>query len=640
MPHLRTKSALAGRLGISPATVNNWIKTREIPLPDNGDAYNEGTFRSIVEKIESDQRKLSSRANRRLADAKRICHLNIKEKKRRALLHNAIEAYENSGLGITEGVLALALAQLRSNGFIEPDWKPNNASKIEALLSSWFAETKNHKTIQNLFSDFDVPNEDDDILGAFYQSIQNIAQKSNSGSYYTPVELLSTIRVPCNKKILDPCCGSGGILLGVLSKEHDQEKIYARDIDELALKICAVNLALFFNNKNLPCHIKKEDLFFEERSRLSSTLRQETFDYIAANPPWGSRFTRTQKELLLSKYPHLESTEAFSIALYNASRKLAGAGNLYFILPHAFLNVAAHRKIREYILDMPNTVSIKLLGKAFKGVLSESILLHIKTQGKIPDIQNSLKLETPILVEDMRGSVYALRRTAITKGDFIIPVTMQNTDDELLSKIYSVQYQTLAQNAVFALGIITGNNGKYIANTKNGNLEPLYRGKDIQKYAFGEPECFIDFKPELYQQVAPVEYYRQKKIIYRFICDKLVCLYDDDNSLPLNSANVFISAVYPMETIVCLFNSPVYSYIYQKKYHSRKVLKSHLQSLPLPVFPGGTHRAFSVFHRKIKSLPAKKTPEIQNEIDALVCKWFSISDKEYNYIKGTVNGKN
>jgi hypothetical protein len=302
---------------------------------------------------------------------------------------------------------------------------------------------------------------------------------------------------------------------------------------------------------------------------------------------------------------------------------------LFFFLPHAFLNVAAHRKIREYVLGMPNTVSIKLLGNAFKGVLSESILLHIKIQRKTTDV----------FVEDMRGSIYQLRRAAITGVDFIIPATIQNADDELLSKIYTAQYQTLTQNAVFALGIVTGNNSKYIAHSKDRNFEPVYRGKDIQKYFFSAPDCFIHFKPELYQQVAPLEYYRQKKIVYRFICDKLVCLYDRDNSLLLNSANVFISNVYPMETIVCLFNSPIYSYIYQKKYHSRKVLKSHLQSLPLPLFYDDTHRTFSVLHHEITSHPAQKTLEIQHEIDALICKWFSISDKEYNYIKGVVYGK-
>ncbi|MDR1149323.1 MAG: helix-turn-helix domain-containing protein [Spirochaetaceae bacterium] len=51
------KPALAGRLGISLATVNNWIKTREIPQPDSGDEYSKDMFWYIVEKIENNQNK-------------------------------------------------------------------------------------------------------------------------------------------------------------------------------------------------------------------------------------------------------------------------------------------------------------------------------------------------------------------------------------------------------------------------------------------------------------------------------------------------------------------------------------------------------------------------------------------------------
>jgi hypothetical protein len=317
------------------------------------------------------------------------------------------------------------------------------------------------------------------------------------------------------------------------------------------------------------------------------------------------------------------------IALYNACKMLAAGGGLYFFLPHAFLNVATHRKIREYILGMPYAISIKLLGNAFKGVLSESVLLHIETQCKTSDI----------LVEDALGSTYQLRRTTVTGNDFIIPATIRNVDDELLSKIYSRQYQTLAQDTVFALGIVTGNNSKYIINKKGRNLEPVYRGRDIQKYIFNDPECFIDFEPGLYQQVAPVEYYRQNKIAYRFICDRIICVYDTDNSLFLNSANIFISNAYPMETVICLFNSAIYTYIFKKKYNSRKVLKSHLQSLPLPLFSNDAHRAFSAFHREIVTHSAQNIQEIQTEIDNIICKYFSISGKEYNYIQGFVNRK-
>jgi hypothetical protein len=62
---------------------------------------------------------------------------------------------------------------------------------------------------------------DDDFIGAFYQSIQSIAVKSTAGSYYTSYMQLSEIKLDNTKTVIDPCCGSGSILLKVISKNHD-----------------------------------------------------------------------------------------------------------------------------------------------------------------------------------------------------------------------------------------------------------------------------------------------------------------------------------------------------------------------------------------------------------------------------------
>jgi len=55
-------------------------------------------------------------------------------------------------------------------------------------------------------------------------------------------------------------------------------------------------------------------------------------------------------------------------------------GELFFFLPHSFLNVATHRNIRNYVFTGNNKIVIKLLGNAFKGVLSESVLI-LHTEG-------------------------------------------------------------------------------------------------------------------------------------------------------------------------------------------------------------------------------------------------------------------
>jgi type I restriction-modification system DNA methylase subunit len=552
--------------------------------------------------------------------------LGITDRSRRKLLDNLVDDFERSNLPVNDGVLALALPLLRSNNLIEKNRQSGNPSKVDTLLSSWIKKCADPERVKQLYSRYEIQNLDDDILGAFYQSIQSISQKSNSGSYYTPAELLKEIAVSPNKTILDPCCGSGGILLNVITKRHEQSKIFAKDIDDTALKICFVNFALFFNDNNTAVNISRQDITAHNGNLPSPDSQTDQFDYIITNPPWGSKFLKKEKDNLVFLYPELETAEIFSISLYNSLKMIKKDGKLFFFLPYAFLNVAAHRNIRNCVFSEDNKIHIKLLGNAFKGVLSESILLSIKKSSN----------EKYITIQNKAGKTWQLPRKNIVPPDYLVSATSKTSDTFIIEKIYSAEHTTLQNDALFALGIVTGNNRKYLLNQQAENTEAVFRGKDIEKYRFLIPECFIEFQPEVYQQTAPAAYYRQKKIAYRFICDKLVCVLDNTNALLLNSANLFIPQNYQMETIVSFLNSDIYTFIFKKKFHSRKVLKSHLQNLPLPVLSSGTHQYIYELYHKTFAESGSNIEKFQGEIDTIICKSFSIDKGQYDYMRGEV----
>jgi type I restriction-modification system DNA methylase subunit len=620
------KETISEELGVSLATINNWIKTQVIPSPDVQKHYSRNTFDYIIDMVKNNQERLNSRANRTLLEKKTLCYLGITNKDRKKILSNLVNDFENSNLSIEDGVLAASFAILRSTKLINENWYPNTNSKLDMLLSDWMTKSHNSEMVKNIFIKYEIPNLDDDILGAFYQSIQSVSQKSNSGSYYTPSELLTTIKIPSNKTVLDPCCGSGGILLNVLTKAHDPSKIFARDIDETALKICFINLVLFFNNCNIIPNISKQDITLNNTSDLFCQSNDDQFDYIVTNPPWGSKFTVQQKEYLSKLYPELTTSEIFSIALYNARKMLKKNGNLYFFLPHSFLNVATHRKIRYWILNGNNKISIKLLGNAFKGVLSESILLHLKNSSA----------EKSIYIENKNGNIYQISLKNIIPPDYIVSATSKTQDTLIIDKIFNSKHVTLTDDTIFALGVVTGNNKKYLTEKKAGTSEAIFRGKDIDKYTFLKPKYYLEFRPDLFQQTAPEDYYRQKKIVYRFISDKLICALDKGNNLLLNSANLFISNNYPMETIVSFFNSDIYTFIFSKKFHSRKVLKSHLQNLPLPILSDETHRIIFNLYNKTFSEKNINISLFQEKIDKIICNAFSIDKEQFTYIKGEI----
>ncbi|HUX37926.1 MAG TPA: TaqI-like C-terminal specificity domain-containing protein [Rectinemataceae bacterium] len=618
MQVLMGKEDIRDSLGISLATVNNWIKTSIIPSPDCGDRYSEKTYSEIVERIKNANIKLNGRANRSRMENKYVSYLGIKDKYRKQLLDSAISMFEESDLSIHEGVIALLISMLEYNNlFVE-------GSKIHGTVLDWIKQLNTKPAKMALFSKIEIKNEDDDFLGAFYQSIQSIASKSTNGAYYTPAELLTSIKVRPNMKIMDPCCGSGGILLKVLTKQHDPSAVYARDVDPVALQICTANLVLFFDDPNMEANVDNIDLLFIEDSSLFFDTCSDKYDWIVTNPPWGSRFSKQQKDLLLSLYPELSTSESFSIALYRMVKMLSDGGELHCFLPHSFLNVSTHRNIRRHILDCKYQIEIKLLGKAFKGVLSEAILLVLK---------NCDDTSPSIEVEGKNEERYLIRRSDVESPDYIIAATASRSDGVILDKIFSAKYLTLSGEADFGLGIVTGSNKDHVSNKRTDTSEPIFRGKDIAPYKYLEPECFIEFRPNAYQQVAPLRYYRTRKIVYRFICDRIICAIDENNSLILNSANLFIPHKYPMETIVCLFNSCIYSYIYRKRFHSSKVLKTHIQSLPLPRYSKEEHDLFAQLYSKIREGAIE-----QESIDLEISKYFCLTAEDYIHIKGSIDG--
>ena len=600
------KKDIQNRLNISLATVNNWIKTGVIPSPENG-YYTKDVYSNLIKTIENSNDRLQSRANRSNQNSSNIIFLGIKDKKRKELLFELVEEFKRNKLSVIESIACLGKQILIDNNLY--DGKSEIYLKINKIYSG-----------NNIFKNFHIENKNDDILGAFYQSIQSISSKSKDGSFYTPAEILTSITIPENAKVLDPCCGSGSILINTLSKNHNPDNIYAFDIDETALLICHINLILFFNNASISPHIKKHDLIFSEKMDLFS-MDNEKYDFIVTNPPWGSKLSKSEKDVLLHNYPLLDTTEVFSIALYNSLEKLSEKGSLNFFLPESILNVSTHKNIRKFLLDSHRNIEILPLGMAFKGVQSECVLL------KLSEITTA---EPQIIVK--KDTTYKLNAKNISAPDYFISYNVSENDDNILNKIYSAKSVKLSANTKFALGIVTGNNKKYVHETKATNEEAIFRGKDILPYKLKSPEVFINFTPEVFQQVAPIEMYRSKKIVYKFISDKIVCAIDC-NSLVLNSANVIISNDYPMEILVCLFNSPIYTFIYQKKFKSKKVLKQHFQDFPLPVLSNELNKSFCDLYSDIFAGKSN-----QENADKLICNYFKISDAEYNYIKVCVYG--
>ena len=154
---------------------------------------------------------------------------------------------------------------------------------------------------------------------------------------------------------------------------------------------------MFFNDAFISPHIEKKDLIFRECDGLFND-KTDTFDFIVTNPPWGSKLSREQKDFLLQSYPALNTTEVYSIALFNAVKMLSDKGQLNFFLPESILNVGAHKNIRKFLLESGRNIEITPLGKAFKGVQSECIFLRL-SEKKYDNVQIVVKNDSDVVLD-------------------------------------------------------------------------------------------------------------------------------------------------------------------------------------------------------------------------------------------------
>ena len=148
-------------------------------------------------------------------------------------------------------------------------------------------------------------------IGDLFQEllrISSIFASEHPGSHYTPrdiVRLMARLLLPQDdeqigpmpcREIYDPCCGTGGLLIGCLEAILEQDPqsrvaLYGQEINPQACAICRADLYLRGDGNDAT------------RITLGSTLSCDThagkhFAYQLANPPYGASWERDRPAVL------------------------------------------------------------------------------------------------------------------------------------------------------------------------------------------------------------------------------------------------------------------------------------------------------------------------------------------------------
>ena len=380
-------------------------------------------------------------------------------------------------------------------------------------------------------------------------------------------------------------------------------------------------------------HITELDYLYFPKNRK--------FDYILGNPPWGYKYSHEEKIKLHNRFNCATSLsiESYDVFIEQALNNLKINGTLSFILPHAVLNVKSHTPIRKLILEKCSFDYIEFLSKTFDSVCCPSIVLQMKYTG-LPFSALGMKVK-----EERREYTIDIERKLNPDC-----CSFNTTDDEyrVIEKIEATPgHTTLAGQSTFALGIITGDNKRFLSNIKSDKNEQILSGNNIFKYKFKNSSKYIEFRPELYQQVAPTEYYRVKeKLIYRFISNRIVMAYDNKSTLTLNSCNVLIPQIPGLYTkyVMGILNSRIVQFYFRKKFDSVKVLRAHIEKIPIPGVAIDEQNKIIEVVDKILRLGVKvdtfRTIKLYNELDIRVARLYDINEREYDIIVKSMDKEN
>ena len=272
---------------------------------------------------------------------------------------------------------------------------------------------------------YSLLNTQTDVKGQAYEELVGANLRGDRGEFFTPrnvcdmavrmVLSLHPNQQLASLKVLDCCCGTGGLLVatvnhlrrkiagfekarggsaedihnrvGIRVKELAERNLFGMDINPFLVRTTQMNLVMHgdgsvnvFQGDSLAAPGEWED----EKAR--QMIRQDAFDIVVTNPPFGGK-AHVDDPHVLSRYelPALESKDprrlmpAEQLFVESALKYVKRGGYLAIVLPRSILNNPGLKFIRGWLLRNTRIIaSIDLPKETFAeggGVPNPSVLI-------------------------------------------------------------------------------------------------------------------------------------------------------------------------------------------------------------------------------------------------------------------------
>lgn len=302
-----------------------------------------------------------------------------------------LEELQSALNDITESTLGQESQEDFANLFEDLDL---NSSKLGKAVSDKNALIV--KILRKLATvDFELENQSADVLGDAYEYLiaefaSNAGKKA--GEFYTPQEVSTVLAHIVTtgkkrlKKIYDPTCGSGSLLLRVRRDVLNMGTIFGQESNPTTYNLCRMNMIMH------GVHYRDFDIKNEDTLERPQHL-EHRFEAIVANPPfsahWKNGTTKSTDERFSAPGRLAPRTKADFAFLLHMLHHLDEGGTLACVLPHGVLfRGAAEAHIREYLIRDLNVLDavIGLPAQIFYGTGIPTCIVVLKKGRKTEDV--------------------------------------------------------------------------------------------------------------------------------------------------------------------------------------------------------------------------------------------------------------
>lgn len=430
----------------------------------------------------------------------------------------------------------------------------DNAKKLSERIKLFFQENV-IKNYEGLFRENESINLTPDLIYITVQQLQNISLidssndifkdafeifvskilKDEAGQFFTPSNIVSFMVEYLNpslgSKILDPACGHGGFLLAtreLLEKKSFSKNdvpsenqsppinivsnLYGIDKDLFLTKITTLYLEILGGDKP---HIFCENSLNPESysSKARKHIKNELFDFIFTNPPFGSKIPVDDKDILKTyklgyiwkNYANTGWKKTKRIAkqqppqilfIERCIQLLKEEGKLGIVLPEGIFGNPSDRYIWEYLKSKGKILAIISLGQdAFQPyTCNKTSILFFQKLNKPPDDYYIRFAMVKDVGHDKDGKVvYRLNKDGSSKKDLEGNPIVNDQLINLAQKLQDAKnFNYMEQQDVFKLKSSEIHNNIFIPNYYLGIEKRLKKLDSDENYVVKSIQELVD----------------------------------------------------------------------------------------------------------------------------------------------------